>query len=503
MREAGIVKSGIKLGRCFRLLVSSPLGLRSLLFYLFLGLLFGFAAVSVNVYLAFFLALFFASGFLLLLPGKKQALHWLLLVFLAGLPLCSLGFMPGIQQYSAYVPTLFTFVFGLLLLILLFDRAPVYRIVSPVTLPFAASAVLYVAALFLSILVAADQPLSLALSMRALMVLLVFFGLLGAVAWRTRVVESLLWMLSALGVVFGLGALATAFLGDIGVGPFVLQVYEHFYEAGLPRVGSIFYNPNSLGIFLLYSLASTVMLAFAMLCRRPFKHQNLLYPAVYALIGLQLLGLLFTFSRSSFLALAVFVALFLFFNWRRMFYLGLVLMVPAVVWMQARFADVLQEFLRISRLLAGRENMWSDGVELFMQSPLLGIGLGGWQAVTDWGVSVHNSYLRMAMELGVVGLAAYLGMLFSLLFLMLYRINKIEPATPRFVFLTGIFSLVIGLMLVKIFEVFFIGGTSFLDIYFVFILTLGLSLSRRRKEGEEKGEEKGKDVVLNSEVGGF
>lgn len=465
----------------------SPGGGFSLLVYLVLGLLSGIAAAAADRMLIAAAGLVLVACIFFLLPGPKKLLHWMMLFFWGVLPLCGLAFLPALSGLGSYLPMLVTFLLSVLLLLFFYNHPGIVKAPSLVTLPFWLSLGVYTAALLLSVLVAAHQPVSLLLSFRALLVLLVFFLLLGSYPWKRRQVESILWLTVCLGVMFGLAGLATAFLGDISVGPFALEVYEYFYEVGLPRISSVFGNPNSLAIYLLYSLAATSILAALMLCRRPLLRQNILFLLIFGVMGIQLLALLFTFSRSSFLALAVFAALFVWFNFRSLFYLGVVLCIPAVAFAYTAYSHILQEFLRISRLFAGREAMWSDGVELFGRSPLLGIGLGGWQVVTDWGVSVHNTYLRIAMELGAVGLLAYLGLVFSLLFIMVFRMGRLQPGTPRYVVLSGIVSLTAGLLAVKFFEVFFIGGTSFIEIYLVFLLSLGLGLAYRPPQpGQQK-----------------
>ncbi|WP_338667639.1 O-antigen ligase family protein [Pseudodesulfovibrio methanolicus] len=67
----------------------------------------------------------------------------------------------------------------------------------------------------------------------------------------------------------------------------------------------------------------------------------------------------------------------------------------------------------------GRLDIWENGLVLFMENPILGTGLGTFR-VAEGSVNggsawrkAHNTYLEIAVELGLPGLIAFLGMIFS------------------------------------------------------------------------------------------
>jgi O-antigen ligase len=55
--------------------------------------------------------------------------------------------------------------------------------------------------------------------------------------------------------------------------------------------------------------------------------------------------------------------------------------------------------------LAGREELWRDGLRLFQESPVIGNGF-----ISDRR-TVHNAYLEIAVKTGVLGLMCYLPLL--------------------------------------------------------------------------------------------
>lgn len=64
--------------------------------------------------------------------------------------------------------------------------------------------------------------------------------------------------------------------------------------------------------------------------------------------------------------------------------------------------------------LTWRLSFWGDVVHLADSNPITGIGLSGTELVTVRGKQAHNDFLRSYVEMGVVGLAAYLGLVAAL-----------------------------------------------------------------------------------------
>jgi O-antigen ligase len=60
-----------------------------------------------------------------------------------------------------------------------------------------------------------------------------------------------------------------------------------------------------------------------------------------------------------------------------------------------------------------RLEIWSFALPLWQSKPILGFGWGAFQALSN-GVYAHNDYLRVAIEAGIVGLAAFVFLMWSL-----------------------------------------------------------------------------------------
>lgn len=86
------------------------------------------------------------------------------------------------------------------------------------------------------------------------------------------------------------------------------------------------------------------------------------------------------------------------------------------------FPELQQNFVRLAETdeellggtLTGRTNIWLAGVEVFRRDPILGVGLGGFNAavyeVLGAAVAPHNAFLSVAVESGLVGLTLFAGM---------------------------------------------------------------------------------------------
>ena len=53
--------------------------------------------------------------------------------------------------------------------------------------------------------------------------------------------------------------------------------------------------------------------------------------------------------------------------------------------------------------LGGRVNIWREGLATFADRPLIGVGSGAFRLAVDSGMSSHNSYLTVLVEVGMIG----------------------------------------------------------------------------------------------------
>lgn len=141
-----------------------------------------------------------------------------------------------------------------------------------------------------------------------------------------------------------------------------------------------------------------------------YKHIVRLYPIIIVLIGL---ALFFDSARSALLSCTIPIILYCFLSEKYRFLLikTLIFMFISffIYWLFNLVYNVNNEVdqkLSISRLDSSlRNEIWNYSYELWLKNPWSGIG-GGWLAQVQYpyGYHMHNFYLRMIFEWGVVGI---------------------------------------------------------------------------------------------------
>ena len=192
------------------------------------------------------------------------------------------------------------------------------------------------------------------------------------------------------------------------------------------------YDPNDMA--LLFVVFLPIVTAEA-LCARNF----LLRIAAWGTVACSLIGIALTQSRGGLLALAAVAAHALIISKKRRWLLVPLLALGAVIILQAaddalwsRFGELRDQSDYNYSGRTGRLTMWEEGLKLFAQRPLLGVGIGQFSA----GVGMlgngtyktaHNSFVQLGAELGLVGLLAFLAILRDV-----YRIARAgaSPALP-------------------------------------------------------------------------
>jgi len=104
-----------------------------------------------------------------------------------------------------------------------------------------------------------------------------------------------------------------------------------------------------------------------------------------------------------------------------------------VLWGGAAGSGLLLTGLAMSRMATTmvRLDLWRAAVEMFLQNPLRGVGVGQFAAFSRWDLSgvaifAHSTPLTIAAEMGLVGLAP-----FSWLIWMLWRTRGSRPAAAN------------------------------------------------------------------------
>jgi O-antigen ligase len=151
--------------------------------------------------------------------------------------------------------------------------------------------------------------------------------------------------------------------------------------------------------------------------------------ALFAFMGLIILGVLVTVSRTGILLLAAAVGLLIMMErgGNRPQALVLVLVSITIVWF---FADnilaisrsILPSIRTGSDTVGVRYGLWKAGIKMLEDQPLQGVGLGQyprqlpyygheWLKVKYLNKGAHNMYIQIAAETGLIGLFLFLGLL--------------------------------------------------------------------------------------------
>jgi putative inorganic carbon (HCO3(-)) transporter len=244
------------------------------------------------------------------------------------------------------------------------------------------------------------------------------YVLLRDVAWTRKLLVLVLWVVA-------LEAVAFVVVGSVEYlsrelfwnGQVIRSNAFHTYF----RVNSIFWDPNIYGRYL--ALAIVIAMA-ALLWARGRRALALLS----ALVAILWIGLVPTFSQSSFTALLAGLAVLAALRWSWRWTAAAVAVVVAFGVLVVLFAGGVSKLSpdRLNVDTGGRANLVSGGGELFAQRPLWGYGAGGFPAAyrehvatgkTPVSVS-HTEPVTVAAEQGLIGLAAYAALLVAALWTM-------------------------------------------------------------------------------------
>jgi putative inorganic carbon (HCO3(-)) transporter len=239
----------------------------------------------------------------------------------------------------------------------------------------------------------------------------VAYRLLREVEWDRRLLR---WALVVIGVeaaAFVLVGSAEYVTGDLFWNDQIIRSNEfHTYF----RVNSVFWDPNVYGRYL---ALVTVVATGAMLWARTRE-------AFWLLSGLILvlwIGLVPTFSQSSFLALLAGLAVLAAIRWSWRWTLAAVAIgaigAVLVVLLVGGSGKITPN--RVNVDLSGRGSLISGGADLFAEKPIQGYGSGSFQAAyrehrenKDAPVTVsHTEPVTVAAEQGLIGLAVYVALI--------------------------------------------------------------------------------------------
>ena len=181
---------------------------------------------------------------------------------------------------------------------------------------------------------------------------------------------------------------------------------------GIFRIEGSFAHPNTYGFYL-----AVIGLALIASIR---SLPGALKPAARVWLLVVIVSLVYTFSRTSYAAFAVGVVAIAMVG-RRWLLLGLavisIVVAPLIPAIGDRLADLGEgTTLRGTpgNSLTWRIDYWQTVIEAGEGRRVTGVGLGVVSEITESGREPHNDFVRSFVELGAIGLVAYVGFLLAL-----------------------------------------------------------------------------------------
>jgi putative inorganic carbon (HCO3(-)) transporter len=237
------------------------------------------------------------------------------------------------------------------------------------------------------------------------------YGLLRDVRWDRKLLVLVLWVVALEAVAFVVVGSVEYLSRELFWNDQVIRSNAfHTYF----RVNSIFWDPNIYGRYL--ALAIVIAMA-ALLWAKGRRTLGLLT----ALVAVLWIGLVPTFSQSSFVALLAGLAVLAALRWSWRWTVGAVGIVVVFAVLVVLFAGGSSKLSpdRINVDTGGRANLVSGGTELFAQRPAWGYGAGSFPAAYREHIATkkapvsvsHTEPITVAAEQGVIGLAAYAALL--------------------------------------------------------------------------------------------
>ncbi|HEV8462821.1 MAG TPA: hypothetical protein VGQ38_19185, partial [Gaiellaceae bacterium] len=202
------------------------------------------------------------------------------------------------------------------------------------------------------------------------------FGLLAVtiarLVWSRTWVLTLYVQLAAMALVFAVIGIVQYETRNIFWNPKVRVDNAYAPSGWFYRVNSVFYDPSIYGRFLVIAILASLVIVL-------LRRGDPLWQVAAALtIVVTWMGLLPSFSQSSFVALGVAIVVGTLIVWGRS---SLLLVAAAVVILAVGLAasPAIRHKASLSHITSGRSTLVSKGVKVAVHHPLIGVGVGGFR----------------------------------------------------------------------------------------------------------------------------
>jgi O-antigen ligase len=297
------------------------------------------------------------------------------------------------------------------------------------------------------------------------LVVAILFAAVVAVVGRAETVVLVLGASLVPQVIYGMYQVVAGESGSL-----YLMIYPHYQnQPWTDRAYGFFFQPNNFGSYC--ATVSVMLLALGIRAKSVPTQLG-----CYALAGLGFVGLAGSGSRGAWLAaLAALALLFLYSRARLVakFLLVGAAVVGALAAQSIQYAPLARAGNLDDFTVQGRLTLYLAGVLLFLQHPLIGVGLTNFQEfmpyTVDWaygvGTAAHDTYLQILSENGIIGFLLFFGPLLYLL----YRNLKIASVST-----TALMSAV-GLVAILVHALFDFQFTTAPQYLLLFAVVYGLA----------------------------
>lgn len=237
--------------------------------------------------------------------------------------------------------------------------------------------------------------------------------------------------------------------------PAIIGYIQLFNGAGLytnpgfeNRIAGTFGHPNVLGYFLLIILALMIYLFFE---KNIIK--NTISKYIFSIYGALLAILLIaTYTRGAWIGLFILLAGVSLIKFPRKTSIYTAIIIPIVgifmamyfwmqqtIWYELTPIEDIPVISRVVGLFNGdpsdsiiwRQVMWSDMYNKALTRPIIGFGTGTIEIIVEevrgvalGALEVHNDYIRIFVELGIIGLITYILFILSIFYSLIIRIKS-------------------------------------------------------------------------------
>jgi O-antigen ligase len=232
------------------------------------------------------------------------------------------------------------------------------------------------------------------------------------------------------------------------MGPGVLR-YIRDDPSLMQRATSTSVDPNVLGSLL---NMATVMAVPQLFAKRPFLPRVLLIPC----LGVLGLGLGLTISRSAMVGMAMGVFALAVVRYRKLlpWFISVAILVLLLPWTQGYIAHFIEGVQGEDLSTQMRMGEYKDAFILIRRYPFLGVGFAGAPDL-DIYIGVASTYLIIAEQMGLIGLAAFL-VVVGVLFVGFWRHRHVAESRPELEPLWyGIHAALLGGLISGIFDHYF------------------------------------------------